>query len=119
MKKKWIIAGIIAVILGLCLLLHRNISAPADLTGSWYRIGSGECWLFEEGLLLRVDGEEQSFAGAYVFAGDTVSLFLMEDGTVSEIVELAFEHHFGGDTLCLRENPEEVWFCRTLDAAMK
>ena len=119
MKKKWIFAVVLAVLLGLCLLLNMDASGKADLSGAWYRAGAGECWNFEEGLLYRVDGEAQSFAGAYTFAGETVSLFLLEDGRVGNIVELSLVHDREGDCLVLRESPESVWFCRSLEDAMK
>ncbi|MBO7253472.1 MAG: hypothetical protein J6V25_12690 [Oscillospiraceae bacterium] len=99
------------------LLMSRKVNDPADFGGVWYDVRTGTAYVFDGGLILgpkesgiHLNGEE--FCGAYCYAGNQVTLFLVQNNSTGQQLQLTLKHHWQGDSLCT-EN-EEVLLSRIL-----
>ena len=122
MKRKVIFGAVIAVLICVCIALNAKILEPKDFTGAWFRAGDGMLYIFEDGIIECADKEiivldNTVFSGAYGFAKNKASIFVVDDNGVGEVVELHLVHKFGGDMLCEHKDGKDViWFCRNIES---
>ena len=122
MKRKVIIGAVIAALICACIALNSKIVDPADYTGVWYRAGDGVPYIFEDGIIECTDEEiivldNTVFSGAYSFAKNKASIFIVDHHGVGEVVELHLVHKSGGDMLCERKDGnDDIWFCRNRES---
>lgn len=118
MKRKKILAVGTALLLAIFVLLNISIIDPEDYSGVWYRAGNQVCYVFEEGIISEYLLEGESvFCGAYVFAKDKISVFVIDETGVGELVELRLVRKGTGDVLCeYRDSQEIIWFGRNIDS---
>ena len=122
MKRKGIIGAVVAVLICVCIALNAKILEPKDFTGAWFRAGDGMLYIFEDGIIECADKEiivldNTVFSGAYGFAKNKASIFVVDDNGVGEVVELHLVHKFGGDMLCEHKDGKDViWFCRNIES---
>ena len=122
MKRKVIFGAVIAVLICVCIALNAKILEPKDFTGAWFRAGDGMLYIFEDGIIECADKEiivldNTVFSGAYGFAKNKASIFVVDDNGVGEVVELHLVHKFGGDMLCEHKDGKNViWFCRNIES---
>ena len=118
MKKKVMFGAVIAALIFVCLVLNTKIVDPTDFTGVWYRAVDGAPYIFQDGIIERVDKEiivldNAVFSGAYSYAKDKAAIFIVDDHGVGEVVELHLVRKSDGDILCeSKDGIEIVWFCR-------
>ena len=118
MKKKVMFGAVIAALIFVCLVLNTKIVDPTDFTGVWYRAVDGAPYIFQDGIIERVDKEiivldNAVFSGAYSYAKDKAAIFIVDDHGVGEVVELHLVRKSDGDILCKsKDGIEIVWFCR-------
>ena len=122
MKRKVTIGAVIAALICVCIALNAKILEPTDFTGAWYRAEDGMLYIFEDGIIECADKEiivldNTVFSGAYGFAKNKASIFVVDDNGVGEVVELHLVHKFGGDMLCEHKDGKNViWFCRNIES---
>ena len=122
MKRKVIFGAVVAVLICVCIALNAKILEPKDFTGAWFRAGDGMLYIFEDGIIECADKEiivldNTVFSGAYGFAKNKASIFVVDDNGVGEVVELHLVHKFGGDMLCEHKDGKNViWFCRNIES---
>ena len=125
MKKKVLFGAVTAALIFVCLALNIKIVDSADFTGVWYRAGEGVPYIFQNGIIECADKEiivldGEVFSGAYGFAKNKASIFVVDDNGVGEVVELRLIHGHNGDMLCERVNGKSiVWFCRNKEQLLK
>ena len=118
MKKKVMFGAVIAALIFVCLVLNTKIVDPTDFTGVWYRAVDGAPYIFQDGIIERVDKEiivldNAVFSGAYSYAKDKAAIFIVDVHGVGEVVELHLVRKSDGDILCeSKDGIEIVWFCR-------
>ena len=122
MKRKVIFGAVVAVLICVCIALNAKILEPKDFTGAWFRAGDGMLYILEDGIIECADKEiivldNTVFSGAYGFAKNKASIFVVDDNGVGEVVELHLVHKFGGDMLCEHKDGKNViWFCRNIES---
>lgn len=122
MKKKVLFGAVTAALIFVCLALNIKIVDSADFTGVWYRAGEGVPYIFQNGIIECADKEiivldGEVFSGAYGFAKNKASIFVVDDNGVGEVVELHLVHKSGGDMLCEHKDGKNViWFCRNIES---
>ena len=124
MKRKVIIGAVIAALICVCIALNAKILEPTDFTGAWYRAEDGMLYIFEDGIIECADKEiivldNTVFSGAYGFAKNKASIFVVDDNGVGEVVELHLIRKATGDMLCERRDGNEIiWFCRNQESTI-
>ena len=106
MKRFLPLLLIVTILTGL--LLSREARVPGRFTGTWYEAGTGEAYLFEEGIIRKDD----RFRGAYSFTRDTVTLFVSGVEELETVQKLRWKAGKEGDILrresgdiCFRRKP--------------
>lgn len=112
MKRRIFLFVLISIVL-CCATLSRDAVCPDRFTGTWYAVGNGEAYCFREGLIFSA---QDSFAGAYAFTRDTVTLFMTEPDGESEIRTLRWARQRGEDIL--RTDQNAILFCRSKESVI-
>lgn len=120
--RRWIaIAFVLVILCGCIAFLFGTAVNPEDYTGEWYYCKDSARYIFKNGLIACADRRsillgETEFSGAYCFAKDRATLFVIDSDGVGEVIELYLVHTSDGDILCEAEDGSgTVWFCRNID----
>ena len=105
--KRFALALLILIML-LTFFLSRDALSPDRFTGIWYDAGTGESYLFAEGIIQRTG--EEDFRGAYAFTRDSITLFVTDMEKLEQIQTLKWR--FGKEGQTLRSASGEICFRR-------
>lgn len=122
MKNRIAIGAVVAALFFVCIALNTKVVKYTDFIGVWYHKSDGIQYIFEDGIIKCADNKiillnNDVFSGAYTFAKNKASIFVVDDNGVGEVVELHLVHKFGGDMLCEHKDGKDViWFCRNIES---